>query len=127
MKRKFLNNFVYNVFLFICIAILAFTIVSFGREYFKTKKLDKDIVALEGDIKKIEQKNIELTELIKYFDSESYAERRARMELGLKKPDEEVIIIPNQVKQENALRPPKEEKREISNIRRWWYYFFPKK
>ena len=72
-----------------------------------------------------------LADFIKYLDSESYAEKKARTELGLKRSDEKVIIVPkgseekidtmdNKELQTNNSLAPK------SNIVKWWKYFFSK-
>lgn len=124
--KKIYKAILYNAFVFGSIVILSSVIIAFSKDVMRAKKIDSELAALQGDIVKIERKNVELGELIKYFDSASYAEKKARMELGLKKPDEGVIIIPKTNRDEQIMIA-KETQNQESNFRRWWNYFFEKK
>ena len=81
--------------------------------------------------KSLEKKNIELSDFIRYLDSESYAEKKARTELGLKSPDEKVIIVPKGSEEKiDAVDSPELQnnvpKVPESNMVKWWRYFFSK-
>ncbi len=104
-------------------------IYSFGKDFIKNRQIEAEIINLNQQIYNLEKHNLELTELIKYFDSESYAERKARLELGLVKPGESTVIIPNSLAQNDILLPKAEtekNKSRLSNIKKWWEYFFDK-
>lgn len=130
MKRSFSQKvykmLVYNIFVFSCIIILAIVAISLSRDFVKYQKLKKEIDSRKQDIVNIENKISELFDYIKYLDSENYAEKKARVELGMKKSDEKVAIV----------APSQEEKIEIQretsamvatpNYLKWWNYLFKK-
>lgn len=116
----------YNVIFLGCLTILALIIFSTGKEFLRVKKINQEINELQKEIIEIENKNLELSELLKYFDSDSFAEMKARTELGLKKPNERVVIIPQE--DENTKISLRlgggKENLPKSNFKRWWNYLF---
>lgn len=126
MKKTFPMKFAQHAFFLVSLIILTLIIASFSKEFIQTREINQEISSLQKEIQDLEEQNRELEALIKYFDSESYAERKARMELGLKKPDEEVIIIQNIP--DNPLNifdeKTNDEEDEIPNPLKWWRYFF---
>ncbi|HNX11320.1 MAG TPA: septum formation initiator family protein, partial [bacterium] len=57
------------------------------------KALERDIKSAEEEIKQYESENQELQELINYLDSDQAVETTAKMNLGMKKEGEKVIVI----------------------------------
>lgn len=104
------------------------------------REIDKEIEDLNQEISQFENKNQKLEELTKYLQSEQFVEEQARMNLGLKKEGEEVVVIQegegkvagafaengdvddNKDKDQN-----KKTSRRFSNMGKWWDYFFGKK
>lgn len=109
---------------FIGFSILFFISYFFIIDFKKANQINKEIQLLHEEIYNLENHNVKLTELIKYFDSEGYAEQKARLELGLKKPGETVVIIPRD--KEGAEDGPigKEVNMKQPNYIKWWKYFF---
>ena len=110
----------------ICFVIISITAYFFIKDYFKAKLINNEIQILQRQIYDLEDHNIQLTELIKYFDSESFAEKKARTELGLIKKGESVVIVPptgEEIKNEDV---DSHEQDNASNIKKWWNYFFKK-
>lgn len=128
MHQKIAKWLMYNVFILGCIIILTAIGISFGKDFIKSQKIKREITSLQNDISNIEKKNFELMEFIKYLDSEIYAEKKARMELGLKKPDEKVIIVPKGEEEKiiNEEQAANNIGTEEPNIKKWWKYFFSK-
>jgi len=131
LYQKIIRWIAYNAFIFGCLAILTVIGISFGKDFIKSQKIKKEIGSLQSDISKIEKKNIELSDFIRYLDSESYAEKKARTELGLKSPDEKVIIVPKGSEEKiDAVDSPELQnnvpKVPESNMVKWWRYFFSK-
>jgi len=104
---------------------IALTVYFFAKDFVKSRQIDNEIQLLQSEIYKTGDKNLKLTELIKYFDSEAYAEQKARTELGLIKPGESVVIVPKILGSEFTDTSTSESNEEVSNIVKWWRYFFP--
>lgn len=84
-----------------------------------SRALDERIAGLRQQVSSLEQEQVHLDELLKYFDSEAYAEEKARLEFGLAKPGESVVVVPGSRVAANV-RP----RSSSSNVVRWWRYFF---
>lgn len=126
--RKITKWLGYNIFVFGCIIILTAIAVSFSKDYIKSQKLKNEISSLQNDISMNEKKILELSDFLKYLDSDSYAEKKARTDLGLKKPDEKVVIIPEQNDDKTILaKTDNPGAGSESNSIKWWKYFFKKK
>ena len=89
-KRKKIIHFLVIVSVVICTLIF---LNSFSREVSKGNDLNREIMRLEKEAEKLENRNNHLLELIKEFDSLDFLEKEARIKMGLKKPGEEVVII----------------------------------
>ncbi len=123
--------FVVNVlFLF----LLGFT---FGREYLKTREIQKEIDGLQAQADALEVKNLSMNELSTAIQTQSFIEREARLKLGMKKPGENVVIFTDDaganedlvVDEANPNDPlglvrVVEDRKTIPNATKWWYYFF---
>ncbi|HMB65414.1 MAG TPA: septum formation initiator family protein, partial [Patescibacteria group bacterium] len=97
-KRKKGNplfRFFFNPKFLALVAIVALVWLSFPlREKLQGKKeIDKEIQNLKQEISELENKNQDLEELTKYLQSDQFVEEQARMNLGLKKKGEEVVVI----------------------------------
>ena len=95
----------------------------------KGEVLDKKIQSLQGDIAELAQRREELLQLKELTESPEFVEREARARLGLKKPDEHVIIVPSNsiepsVRNEGQPDARPDKYQDMSYPRRWIYYFF---
>ncbi len=112
--------------LFIIIAIGAIVIigVAFGKNLIRRAELKKEIEGLRSKITSFEQKNRELSSLIEYLKSSEFQEKEARLRMGLRKPDEQVVILPKDegVSVDELLSLPGET--NGANWQKWWNYFF---
>ena len=127
MKKQeqltFLHKLFSSVNLTIVLAvILVFFLVSLSRQSIKYFSIKKEINNLEKEIKNLEEENLELTSSIEYFESDFYKEKEAREKMGLKKPDEKVIMI--MAPKESAVAQEQKIKMSIPNLSKWWNYFF---
>lgn len=97
----------------------------FGRSAYRNYQINQRIEELETSISTLEEQNADLKNLIAYYQTETFRELEARRKLGLKKPGEIVIALP-----ENTETPPEsenpEEKKQtnIPNPKRWWEFLF---
>jgi cell division protein FtsB len=65
------------------------------KTYYKERGIQAGIRDLEKNIAAAEEKNKELADLVQYFTDPAHLEKEARMRLNVKKPDEEVLVIPS--------------------------------
>lgn len=63
------------------------------RFFERTGMIKNEIRELEREASRIDQENATLREKIEYFSSASFQEREAKDKLGLKKVDEQVVIV----------------------------------
>lgn len=110
-------------FLVLTLLILVYVAVALGRQTYRKYKIEKEVSSLEEETSGFKQDNLKLSELLEYFQKESFKEREARAKLNFKKPGEKVIILtPSEeepMTEENQL-----EEKEASNAGKWWEYFF---
>jgi len=86
------------------------------------KSLESDITSAQAEIKKYEGENQKLQELINYLGSDQAVEDKAKLNLGMKKAGEKVVVI-----QENAPAVASGDENNSSstnNFSRWYQYFF---
>jgi len=118
-KRKtfFNNNWILSVLwiigTFIIIAFLLFTNWKISQ---KRSELKNKVTELEEKITILNEKNEELKNKQSQLNNEEYLEKIARDQLGLKKPNEEVIVIQNEKKEQNE----SENKKSTKNEGHWW-------
>lgn len=105
------------------IVILIIAIIALLRESYRYFRISQEVKNLEEKIKKLKKDNEEMAKLERYFQSDDFLEKEARLKLNLTKPGEKLIIIktPEGFKQEQ-----KEQNiaKQISNIQKWWEYLF---
>ncbi len=115
--------------LFLLIAALAILGIGFGitKGLLRRAELQKEITKLEDDINALESKNNDLNKLIDYLSTEEFKDREARLRLGLQKPGETVVVIPNLTDTTDTSTPnPNQPSEPENNWQRWLNYFFKK-
>ena len=129
MKKKQQDPFVRRFFysrLFLIIAFFGACIVALGyaRAYYQDYKIREEIAALEREVRDLESKKIESLEILKYVTSDAFVEEKARTELNMKKPGEQVVVIQREGDAQRRVVPGTSADRpDLSNREKWWYYF----
>ena len=121
-----------KILLLLSVAVLIFFSINMGKEIINRRDLKKEIGALEGEINSLEGKNQELGGLISYFESLDFIEKEARTKLNLRKPGEQIIIVPEtETSQQKAAVQEAasgsflvQENKSLNNPQKWWNYFF---
>ena len=103
----------------------------FAGELARNNSMKRDIARLEGQALKLENENFDIAQLGQKFAATDALEREARLNLGLQKPGESVIIIKETTPPPPA-KPPEatgseETRPRESNALKWWRYFFHRK
>jgi len=136
-KQPFLPRLLKSKLLIIGeITLLIFISVALGKEIIRRYQIRHQIEGLQAEIQKLEQNKVELSELIEYFNSESFNEEQARLKLGLQKPGESVVVVPSEqgyvkgaeiVLDEQGIGYSNSDQEDSSNPQQWWNYFFKTK
>ncbi len=101
---------------------------SYWHDYRRARQVNRELLDAQREAVALQTRQVELQDLLKYFDSESYAESRARLELGLVRPGEEVIVV--QPASARPATPPGAGAAKAQNCRApapisaWWSFFF---
>lgn len=111
----------------------AILIVVFGaglvREIVRRRAVISELAALQQEIRSLNDRRGELTQLIQDFQSAATQEREARTKLNLAKPGERALIIErsgtaNDAAGTVATAMPDAASPTPANPARWWNYFF---
>lgn len=111
------------------IVIIVLISIPLTKNISQKYKVNEKITSLEKEIKEIENQNLNLNGMVSYFESESFTEEQARLNFGLKKEGEDVLVI-----QDAETKDTKELKENIhtnrlnpkSNTQKWLMYYFKK-
>lgn len=119
------NFFSSKIFILIVAIIAGMVVFEYARAYYQDYLVRQEIAYLEDQTKKLEAKKMELLDVLKYVKSDSFAEEKARTELNMVKPGEQVLVV-SQLASENG----RQEKNtvvkwdNIPNYKKWLKYFF---
>jgi cell division protein FtsB len=111
------------------VVILVFLSVALGKELLRRYEVNQEIAQLEEEIAQLEERNLDLDDLIDYFNTNSFAEREARQKLGMQKEGETTVIFPESdqsTNQQSDGDSVDSVDKNLSNPMRWWNYFFNK-
>lgn len=123
------NNFFYRLFSsqrFLAVLILSFLVIlvfPLAKTYTQKKLMEKEIAEIQEEIAAYQKTNQELKEMITYLESDQSLEEQARLNLNLKKPGEQVIVIDDSKNSVNA-GVATTTGEVVSNFAKWWRYFF---
>ena len=107
----------------VCVFLVAF---GYARAYYQDYKIRQEINVLQDEVKRLEHKKLESMEILKYVTSDAFVEEKARTELNLKKPGENVMVVTNPEVEKSPLllgEGEGEVSSPLSNPVKWWYFF----
>lgn len=113
------QRFLAIVFLVIAIAI-CFPLV---RSVSKKKIVEREIAEMQAENEAYANRSKELREVIDYLQSDASLEEQARLNLGLKKANEAVVVVSRQTSKSSSTSVTEIEDR-TTNWRHWINYFF---
>ncbi len=142
-EKNFISRLIFNQksLVILGLIIIIFVSIRLVENLKKRYYVNKEIKELEKEIAGLENKNLNFEELLTYLESEQFIEEQARLNLGLKKEGEEVVIVQSDNNQPKEFSNKSKEsqiyttlgKKEVkptsllTNPRKWWNYFFSKK
>ena len=94
VRRRSWKHFFYsNLFLGLVVVFLAFVSINLLRLQYQNRQVDREIERLQSDVKRLETKKIETLEALKFVESSSFIEEKARLQFNVVKPGESVAIV----------------------------------
>lgn len=124
MSKGFFQSKLFTV---IGLTVILFFGVSLFRTWPQKAVVDARLENLEGKITETEKANSDLARLLDYFKSRSYLEREAKLKLNVRRPDENVVFIYKDDK-ENAMNDENSQGfsglEGLTNFEKWLKYLF---
>lgn len=121
MRGKFFQSRVFTV---IALAVIFFLAFSIAKLWPQKTVIEARLRNLEGKIGETGKSNLDLVRLLSYFKSRSYLEREAKLKLNVRRPDENVVFIYEDEKENKA----KDKENEplglegLTNFEKWLKY-----
>ena len=113
-----------RLFMFVATIIAMMVMFGYARAYYQDYLVAQEIQNLQDQAKSLQAKKMELLEVLKYVKSDSFAEEKARTELNMAKPGEQVLVVPkSEVKGNRQENNSMIGLSNISNYKKWWKYF----
>lgn len=108
------------------LALLAAVIIgiALGRETLRDYQIEKEIRDLESQAEELAEGNRELEQLVRYLETEDYAEKEARLRLNLQREGEQVVIVPEAEEGDHPLDENEKSETVKTNQEKWLKYFF---
>jgi len=110
-----------KVYTVILITLIIMVCLPLARSWRQKQLIENEISGFKKEISAKENGNKKLREMISYLESDSSLEETARLNLGMKKPGENVAVIKEEISTSSIII--QEEKKE-SNYLKWFKYFF---
>jgi len=115
-------------FFFLSLFLIAYIFIALGRMVYQNWRINQQILNLEKEVTEIEAENQKLSDLIAYFQTQTFKEQEAREKLGLVMEGEKVLVIPEpKGSSDNIVSEMTKEKQKednLPNYQKWWNFFF---
>jgi cell division protein FtsL len=128
-NKNFISKILYSQKFLALVGLALIVLISFplAKSVSKRYQIDKEIKDLDKEIAEVETKNKDLKQLINYLESDQFVEEKARLNLGLKKAGENVVVIKETA---DVISDSSSQENQVnfsgnfSNSAKWWNYFF---
>ena len=118
----------WSIVLIANIVILLVVGVSSVRETYQGWKVDQQMKNLQGQVADLENKRLNLSDVLRKLNSLDTIDEEARARLGMQKPGEKVVVLrgtdPTADDTVQAAPPAASDDAAGSNPKRWLDYFF---
>ena len=114
-----------KIFTISVLTVVFFLVLSIVKLWPQKTIIDARLQNLEGKMAETEKSNMDLARLLGYFKSRSYLEREAKLKLNVRRPDENVVFIYEDEK-ENGIETGKKPLglEGLTNFEKWIKYLF---
>jgi len=110
------------------IVILCVISIPLARSLSQKNRVENEINNIKEEINDLKNRNKGLEDLVKYLKSDQFVEEQARLNFGLKKRGEEVVVIKNKGRvagvSDSQNSEQKHQHQRKSNPEKWLNYFF---
>jgi len=108
------------VVLLVFLLIIIFPLIQTYRQH---QAIQQEIKDVQKQINNYQSQDKKFQKMLVYFKSDQYLIDQARLNMNMKKPGEEVIVID---RQKNNVIPNlvASSSVKVSNLVKWWHYFF---
>lgn len=115
-----------RILVILVLIIGAYLVISLSRQLFSLWQAGGRIEKIRKRVEEAREENERLKRKLSFVQSEEFLEREARNKLNLAKPEETIVVVPQEVIKMEVERAQKEKERrvEIPNWRRWYKAFF---
>ncbi len=121
------NRINLKIKLFFIVVVIVLVLVLFGlsRGWQRNHEVSQEINGLQTNIQNLQKDNLQLKELVQYLNSDAYVEEKARIDLGLKIPEEKVVVVSQtSTATETTTAENLKNNLNASNFKKWWRFFF---
>jgi len=122
-KKHIFPDLIFSKF-FVVFCLFLFIILLFGlaKGIIKSNQVSAEAKQLQDDISRLDKQNQDFAQLEKYLNTDTFIEQEAKLKLGLKKENENLVIIPDSEISVKDTKVGNEQTK--SNPAKWWAYFF---
>lgn len=106
------------------LVFLLIILIPLARTYSQRRLIEQEIADVKKEISDFENKNQELKSMIAYLESDQSFEEQARLNLNLKKPGEQVVVVEEKLPLAASSSGSDLAEENNSNLLKWWQYFF---
>ena len=110
-------------FVVFCLFLFIFILFGLAKGTLKSHKVSAEVDQLQAEINRLETQNQDFEQLVKYLNTDTFIEQEAKLKLGLKKANENLVIIPDS-EIPGSFDAKKTEAAATSNLEKWLAYFF---
>ncbi|MCX6785560.1 MAG: septum formation initiator family protein [Candidatus Komeilibacteria bacterium] len=127
LGRRFLSS---KILLIASLFVLIFFSVNLAKEIINRRDLQQEINKYLVQLDDLNKSNQDLSGSIEYFKTMAFVENEARTKLNLKKPGEQIIIVPEEKTPGQAAANTSlvnglaDQTASQPNYLNWWNYFF---
>lgn len=117
-----------NLYKLVVLLIVGYILFNIGHSIWKNFALEQSIKNTENEISELKKENEMLANQILYYQTEEFKELEARKRLGLKKPGENLLIVPDNTDSDNTNNQigkkvaREKSTEELPNPLKWWNY-----
>jgi len=125
-QQSFLYRFVSSqrFLAVIGLVFLVIIILPLARAYSQRRLVTQEISDVQKQINDYESQNQNLKDMISYLQSDQSLEEQARLNLNMKKPGEQVVVIKEQGGLSALGMATGPDTAAGGNFAKWWHYFF---
>ena len=92
-NNKWAQVFYSRWFLVVLFLLTILLVISYARAYYQEYQVRKQISDFQDELHSLQAKKIETIDMLKYAQSQSFVEEKARIELNMLKPGENEVVI----------------------------------